>query len=325
MGGFHLFEHDSKERRDGMSHEEDTPVHPLAADNLNGNDKTIDIDFSSFTIPTEAEIQDRGKGDCVAKVLVLLQTSWFAMQCVARVIERLPVTPLETATLAYAAMNFAIYTVWWNKPLNINRPIRVFRKSAPEVTNNGNQLDSGESESNEAQSLMPGSGETASRLVEEPNCLLKIFKFIVGSQDGEVDLSHEDKVPSFWASNAKKGAGIAYLIMLGVGIFFGAIHYLDWIFPFPTHIERSIWRVSSLVITFVPIYIPLAMILGALLGGDMGSEKSGSTVFYFAPLSGGILYIMARVFTLILAFISLRDLPPGAYDTVSWTTFIPHV
>ena len=42
-------------------------------------------------------------------------------------------------------------------------------------------------------------------------------------------------------------------------------------------------------------------------------------------LSGGILYVIARVFTLVLAFTSLRDLPPGAFDTVHWTTFIPHV
>ena len=38
-----------------------------------------------------------------------------------------------------------------------------------------------------------------------------------------------------------------------------------------------------------------------------------------------ILYILARVFTLALAFTSLRDLPHGAFDTVHWTTFLPHV
>ena len=51
----------------------------------------------------------------------------------------------------------------------------------------------------------------------------------------------------------------------------------------------------------------------------------GDAVLYFVPLSGGILYILARVITLVLAFTSLRDLPPGAYETVHWTTFIPHV
>ena len=51
------------------------------------------------------------------------------MQCIARTIEHLPVTHLEIVTLAYAAMNFVIYIFWWNKPLNANRPVHVFRKS----------------------------------------------------------------------------------------------------------------------------------------------------------------------------------------------------
>ena len=80
-------------------------------------------------MPTEAEIRDKGKSDWLAKSLVLLQTSWFVTQCIARAIEHIPVTHLEIITLAYAAMNFIIYIFWWNKPLNINRPVRVFRKS----------------------------------------------------------------------------------------------------------------------------------------------------------------------------------------------------
>ena len=70
------------------------------------------------------------------------------------------------------------------------------------------------------------------------------------------------------------------------------------------------WRISSVAITAVPIFIPLMMGLDAI---------------YFGPLSGFILYIIARAVTLVLAFTSLRDLPPGAFDTVHWTTFIPHV
>ena len=84
------------------------------------------------------------------------------------------------------------------------------------------------------------------------------------------------------------------------------------------------WRISSVAITAVPVYIPLMMGLGALLG-NMVYDKFGITVFYFGPLFGGIIYIIARAVTLVLAFTSLRDLPPGAYQTVHWTTFIPHV
>ena len=122
MGGFHLFKRSSEETHNDdrcISEEDDEPLHPLEESGLLGYSE-------SFTMPTEAEIDDRGKSNWLAKFLVLLQTSWFVMQCIARGIEHLPVTHLEIVTLAYAAMNFVIYVFWWNKPLNVNRPVRVF-------------------------------------------------------------------------------------------------------------------------------------------------------------------------------------------------------
>ena len=84
------------------------------------------------------------------------------------------------------------------------------------------------------------------------------------------------------------------------------------------------WRVLCVAITAVPIYITLGFILGRWLR-DMGLKKFGITVLYFSTISGVTLYILARAITLVLAFTSLRGLQPGAYETVHWTTFIPHV
>ena len=307
MGGFHLFERGSEEtiNYDIMSHEEDTPLHPLAVGNINKEDKTIDIDYSSFTVPTEAEIKDKGKSDWLAKSLVLIQTSWFVMQCIARGIEHLPVTHLEIVTLAYAAMNFVIYIFWWNKPLNVNRPVRVFRKldSQPQVREPI-------SEAQEANSEVLG----------------EMFSFILGFQDENVNLSRKDRVPRFWANSSIGGEQsiIADLIMLGVGICFGAIHCIAWHFSFSTHTELLMWQISSVAITAVPVYIYLVLGLGAWLGG-MDPDIFGVIFMHFGPLSGGILYVLARAVTLVLALTSLRDLPPGAYEAVHWTTFIPHV
>lgn len=47
--------------------------------------------------------------------------------------------------------------------------------------------------------------------------------------------------------------------------------------------------------------------------------------FLLSMLLGGLIYIISRCVTLVLAFTSPRDLPPAAYETVHWTTFIPHV
>ena len=114
---------------------------------------------------------------------------------------------------------------------------------------------------------------------------------------------------------------IADAIVLWAGICFSAIHCIAWGFSFLTHVELLIWQISCVSITSVPIYIPLMLYLGSwLIDMDFGKN-----VLYFVPFSGGILYILAWVVTLVLAFTFLRDLPPGAYKTVHWTTFISHI
>ena len=309
MGGLHLFKRNSEGTRhddQNISRIEDTPLHPLCLSDLKvGQNPYL------FVMPTEEEINDRGKSNWLAKSLVLLQTSWFVMQCIARAIKHLPVTHLEIVTLAYAAMNFVIYVFWWNKPLNVNRPIRVFRK--------WDSADGHGSEESETQSLVEEQiSETRG------NSLETIYRIIVGFQDDDVILSRKDRVPRFWADNNSDDVVIADFIVLGVGVCFGAIHCIAWFFSFPTHVELLIWRISSVAITAVPIYMPSMVLLGSWLE-NRDLERPAVTVYLFSLVPAGILYIIARAATLVLASLSLRDLPPGAYETVHWTTFIPHV
>ena len=320
MGGFHLFEHVSIEISNNdkaILHDNDIPLRPLAACDLFFGYYTTydsirkDIDFTSFMVPTEEEINDRGKSDWLAKSLVLLQTLWFVVQCIARAIDHLPVTHLEIVTLAYAVMNFMIYIFWWNKPLNVNRPVRVFRKSEPSAT----QLSRNRTRGLKAWKLTWG---------EIGEGLEAIFDFIAGDQDQNVDLRREDRVPRFWANSSYGDAESADMIVLGVGVCFGAIHCISWGFSFPTHTELLMWRILCIAMTAVPIYITLGSFLTDQLN-KMNLDKFVMPVALISILPAVLLYILARAITLVLAFTSLRGLPPGAYETVHWTTFIPHV
>jgi predicted metallopeptidase len=76
---------------------------------------------------TEKEIKDKGRSDAVSKGLVVVQTMWFILQCITRRVNALPITELELVTLAFAALNFATYSLWWNKPLNVECAVRVHR------------------------------------------------------------------------------------------------------------------------------------------------------------------------------------------------------
>ena len=335
MGGFHLFERKSGATNNvdrSISPEDGEPLHPLGASNL--------LDYcESFIMLTEVEIMDKGKSDWLAKSLVLLQTSWFVAQCIARAMRHLPVTHLEIVTLAYAAMNFVIFLFWWKKPRNVHRPIRVFRRSSPEGTPQDIEENQDTDETHpQATGQTPESNQDtdethpqATGQTSESTWMavgkgwLTIVRFIVGFQDKGVDLSHKDRVPMFWANSADKNELLfANFTALWVGVCSGAIHCIAWYFSFPTHTELLMWRISSIALTTLPICIPLMFGLAGSLGGLLELNKSAYIVFCTAPVIG-ILYIFARVITLVLAFVSLMDLPPGAYETVRWTTFIPHI
>ena len=93
--------------------------------------------------------------------------------------------------------------------------------------------------------------------------------------------------------------------MLGVGVCFGAI---------PTHSELLIWRISCVAIT---IYI--------FFGYALAIMMDSTSLDVILTLHATILYILARAITLVLAFKSLIELPPGAYETAHWTTLVPHI
>ncbi|TFK70478.1 hypothetical protein BDN72DRAFT_535855 [Pluteus cervinus] len=172
-------------------------------------------------------------------------------------------------------------------------------------------------------------------------------------------------VPMFYGISATRGELLEIrLLSCFIGMIFGAIHFLAWNSHFHLHIELLIWRWSTIVIVIVPFLIALFGILidlyqrawenafrkgwttphspsavhVPLFGMEDGGERtpeSSRTVRIFAMLSkavrvaayyfGPIVYILARFCLIGLAFLALFDLPPGAFQTVRWTSYIPHL
>ena len=298
MGGFHLFRRPAGEPGQNVNsfipNENDIPLHPLSINALR------DGEFE-YTMPTEKEIKDKGKSNWLAKALVLVQTTWFVMQCIARGIRHLPVTELEIVTLAYATMSFGMYLFWWDKPLDVGCPIRVFATNSQGV------------EEKAPIREMPGIWQRLERM----------GRFIVGNQDADDDML-ACKVPTFWSGNPTTNQiNTADGITLMVGIIFGAIHCIAWSFEFPSYTELVLWRISSVGIIATPAYIFVGFSFLAIynLPDWMNVVIISVPTVTFLPL----LYIVARAATLVLAFTSLRALPSAAYETVHWTTFIPHI
>jgi hypothetical protein len=101
-----------------------------------------------------------------------------------------------------------------------------------------------------------------------------------------------------------------------IATMFGAIHCVAWSFQFPSHTEQTLWRIASLSITCLPMVAGFEPLWIALVDEVLGLS---------IQVGCSILYILSRVALLVIALMSLRSLPPGAYETVHWTIFIPHV
>lgn len=113
------------------SREDEVPVCPIQI-------KDISIEILKIVAPTEAELKDKGKSDGLTKLIVLVQTLWFVIQCIARGLRDLPLTELEIVTLAYAMLNFFTFVFWWDKLRNVECPIRLY-KPAMRVHANGDK------------------------------------------------------------------------------------------------------------------------------------------------------------------------------------------
>ncbi|KZP31750.1 hypothetical protein FIBSPDRAFT_692213, partial [Athelia psychrophila] len=119
-GGFFYYDHNGK------------PLYPLSS-----QDVLEHVLEGELVPPTESEISDRSKGSSASKLLAVLQTAYFVVQCIARLRAHQAVTNIEVMALAYTIITIPMYFFWWHKPLNVNCPVRVPMKpteDTPETT-----------------------------------------------------------------------------------------------------------------------------------------------------------------------------------------------
>ncbi|KAF8645290.1 hypothetical protein AX16_007927 [Volvariella volvacea WC 439] len=292
----------------------------------------------------EKEIQDHGKGDLLAKAIVVIQTTWFVAQCIARRVQGLALTEIELVTLAFATLNVVTYGLWWNKPLNVGYPIYFDangnRVDGPLADNDGPQIRVQEGAWYEKlwgdmKDYVAGCGEVWHRMKEswqaslrqqgvmkaiwEKVIMLPFSAVFAPLFDMITHLKAENRPtsvhPFYAASPSDSDHMFAIVIGSVIGILFGAIHLIGWNFQFPTIIELWLWRVSALVLTIIPFLFTISL----------SAINKNEALFVLFSGSAPPLYFSARIVLLFLAFFTLRSLPDSAYQNVTWTEFIPHI
>ncbi|TFK67052.1 hypothetical protein BDN72DRAFT_799429 [Pluteus cervinus] len=112
-----------------------------------------------------------------------------------------------------------------------------------------------------------------------------------------------------------------------IGMIFGATHFLSWHSTFPTYTELLLWRISSIVFVVQPVLLFLFNLFEEVKY-ELWRPIRNFLQAFFAILSiyvGLIAYILARFCVLVLAFLTLNHLPPRALDSITWTSYIPHL
>lgn len=292
----------------------------------------IEYNYVDFNV-TAKEINDRSKGDMLSKCLVVLQTTWFAMQCIARGVQSFPITELELVTLAFVSLNLVTYVLWWNKPLNVQCAIPVVLKRTIGDEDNWLKTQIRVDEGNVAELTLAAErldacneqGLGGRTLMAIQHAMEVIAEFATGSQDDEVELAFVKRVPTFFAgvldTEDDRDANIVLAI---VGIIFGAIHCIAWSSSFPSHMEQTLWRISCVAIVGVPsVYFIAYTVAGLFMGADDLWDLQPLLQMIVPPLL--FVYLVGRVTLFVLAFMSLRALPPGVFETVQWATFILHI
>ncbi|KAG1781120.1 hypothetical protein EV702DRAFT_644763 [Suillus placidus] len=266
---------------------------------------------------SEAEIEDRSKGDGLSKGIAILQLAWFVAQLVARYIQNLPITLLEIDTLAVAALTCIPYGLWWKKPKGVGCPYIVHLKATASLPD---QL------TYDNADILPHYPSDGYCSYFRRIKLYLVYPFL--SLMGIIvrispRAARSRRVPSLggykqtW--NRPHASEIVLLTGCFSGMVFGGIHCLGWNYFFHRHTEDILWRTTSLGVICAPVVISLDTL------SYMRYWKNLKIFGLPLGLIASLIYITARVTLIVLMILSLRSLPTGVYDTVAWTRFIPHL
>ena len=314
---------------------------------------------------TRETINDKSKADHITKGLALLQASWIIVQCIARLASHLPITLLEILTLGHVFCAFIVYSFWWNKPLDVWVPLAIsnlqIRQMAAFLTKDAtdNQLNWYPMHQKPADAQTPFGNGANGRLAPPSREMAEeasaSFRIRPGVETRNMIRSHSpewdtDTIGECWAfvtpdkhesySKIDRDEAMAWLVTSFLSSCYGSFYIAAWFAAFPTPIEETLWRLSSVSVASSGLLLGgLSQLLNPLQSIMFRIERGPFVVktvafllafllsfFYLGAITGFIAgYGCSRIYLFVEAFLSIRSLPLAAYRTPNWTQWIPHL
>lgn len=134
-----------------------------------------------------------------------------------------------------------------------------------------------------------------------------------------------------WSTNTGHEMSLDKAVHFIFNFLYGGGHLAAWASSsFPTSVEQNLWRASAIMLTSIPIWGTLWILwwkavnsksrwLYFIRNGDL--DVVVAPFFFIVMLA----YFIARCYFLVESLISLRLLPAGAFLTVNWARYLPHV
>lgn len=282
---------------------------------------------------SEDDLKDRDKGDVLTTVITLVQIGWFIAQLIVRRYQRNSTSQLEIMTLSFATTAAITYFLLWGRPKDLTYSITFNADRHPQSSDEIARLALWGPSTLLPQTLRDISdgansdGDYHGNLWRPYNTtmfyLAQFYQYVSGTLGISNFAIHIDQdletTSGHFSASAIVSGGPAMLV-------FGAIHFIAWNFSFPTTLERTLWRASSIILVVTPACAILVH-LSPVIWPSSRISRSGLLIIGIKPLMYlGLLvcYATARCFALVEVFRSLAFLPPDVFKT-GWPANLPHI
>ncbi|KAJ5319457.1 uncharacterized protein N7506_012161 [Penicillium brevicompactum] len=327
---------------------EDMPSFPVDAKQLCSLVKDGYLPYPELD---EDEIEDKSKSSGLAKLFTIAQACWFTFNTIFRFAQGLVVTTLEITTLSFILVFLVTSFCWYHKPMDVNRPITLELTASVAAIR-------GKYHQNPGPQWYETPFEFLSRDEWFISRFWKYYIQILHYLHIPLFIRPErrpyDRIPSHYGPNVDFRAEI---VCAPTVLLFSSVFLIAWNTDFPTTAEQILWRFSSASMVAFTLFGGLAALYfhKTIFKADIAQQKThaiqnkeGSSWIYrflsklknidpeqdpaleiplraLIPISlVCVLYAVGRVFILTEDLIGLRSLPKSAFETVSWSKYIPH-
>ncbi|KAI9783679.1 MAG: hypothetical protein M1839_003527 [Geoglossum umbratile] len=211
------------------------------------------LDPSMVCVEKE-HIDDKNKSDTPVRVITSFQIAWFTLSCIGRKVQHLAITTLELTTLGFILCTFATSFYWIHKPSDVNTAITVTTRTRPSNASdaegaNGTRITLAciLQEAEDARSREPYFNSPLDFVSRREWWWTKFWSYALNIV--RITLGFSGKKARPWQripnDNFPKLSSRATAILFFFNLGFPGFTIAAWDFHFPSHVERLLWRISS--------------------------------------------------------------------------------